>query len=349
MTLRASTILAECSDVLVALRGDDVSISGLGSAECCKPGDLVFVDRPEFMAVPVERGVAVFCAPQKIADQLPASGITILIASDITMARACIAQRYFDRDLRPADEPPRHPDAVIHETAEVADSAWIGPGAVVGARVVIGPGSVLLAGVIVEHDARIGTNVTLHPGVVVGFACTLGDDVIVQAGTVIGSEGFGFAQDKQRKHHRIPQLGNVCVADRVRIGANCCIDRGTHGATSIGAGSILDNLCHVAHNVQIGEDCILTAMLCVAGSTKIGNRVVTSGQVGIIDHLTIGDDVYLLHRAGVTQDVKAPGAYAGVPLLPLKEHIKSQAQLRRLNKMREQIKSLEERLRRLEG
>ena len=349
MTVRASDIATTCPDVVTERRGDDTEIAGLGSGEHCGPGDLVFVDRAEFVAVPKERGVAAVVTTPELAEQFTDAPMAVLIAPQIKLARARISQSFFDRDLRPEGEPRIHPDATIHDTASVAESAWVGAGAVVGARAEIGADAVLLDGVVVEHDARVGARSTLHPNVVLGFECAIGEDSIVQAGTVLGSEGFGFAQDKSRKNHRIPQLGNVVVGSRVRIGANCCIDRGTHGSTRIGDGTIIDNLCHIAHNVDIGEDCILTAMLCVAGSTKIGNRVVTSGQVGIIDHLTIGDDVYLVHRAGVTSDVKKPGAYGGVPLLPLKEHMKSQVGIRRLAQMRDQIRNLEQRLDQLEG
>ena len=106
------------------------------------------------------------------------------------------------------------------------------------------------------------------------------------------------------------------MEDRVRVGAQTCIDRAAYGVTRIGAGTKIDNLCHIAHSVDVGEDCLLTAMLCVAGSTKIGDRVMTSGQTGILGHLNICDDVILVQRAGVTQDIREPGMYGGTPVQP---------------------------------
>jgi UDP-3-O-[3-hydroxymyristoyl] glucosamine N-acyltransferase len=198
-----------------------------------------------------------------------------------------------------------------------------------------------MAGAVVEHDAQIGRNVVMHPNAVVGYGCTVGDDVVIGGGAVIGSEGDGFAQDARGRSHAIPQTGNVVLEDRVRVGANCCIDRAAYGSTRIGAGTKLDNLCHIAHNVQIGEDCLLTSMFCVAGSTTIGNRVMASGQSGAIDHLTICDDVVLVHRAGVTTSIDQPGAYAGLPAQPLKEYTRNTAVFRMLGDLRQRLLALE--------
>ena len=159
--------------------------------------------------------------------------------------------------------------------------------------------------------------------------------------SVIGSEGFGFAQDSSRRSHAIPQTGIVVIGDRVRIGANNCIDRATYAETRIGAGTKFDNLCHVAHNVSIGEDCLLTAMLCVAGSSKIGNRVITSGQTGIIDHVEICDDVVLVHRAGVVKNIDQPGVHASLPAQPLDEYLKNTAVTRTGPALRKRVADLE--------
>jgi UDP-3-O-[3-hydroxymyristoyl] glucosamine N-acyltransferase len=133
----------------------------------------------------------------------------------------------------------------------------------------------------------------------------------------------------------------VVLGDRVRVGANCCIDRAAYRTTRIGAGTKLDNLCHVAHNVQIGEDCLLTSMFCVAGSTTIGNRVMASGQTGVSDHVRICDDVVLVHRAGVTGEIDQPGTYAGLPVQPLKEYLRNTAVFRLLGELRQRLLAVE--------
>ena len=143
------------------------------------------------------------------------------------------------------------------------------------------------------------------------------------------------------KSHPIPQTGNVVLGDRVRVGANCCIDRAAYRTTRIGAGTKLDNLCRIAHNVQIGEDCLLTSMFCVAGSTTIGNRVISSGQTGVLDHVQVCDDVVLVHRAGVTGDIDQPGTYAGLPVQPLKDYLRNTAVVRLLGELRQRLLALE--------
>jgi len=338
------------SGLLQEMTGDDVAIERVSSAEHCSSHDLVFVDREAFAKPVLDGGAAaVITEVALVAAFAEAPRMAVLTTANVPLARALVTQRFFDRELRPEGTPRIDPSAVIDDSAKVAGSARIGANAFVGAGASVGEDAVILANAVVEERAVIGDRTVIHPGVVVGFECEIGSDTIIRAGTIIGSEGFGFAQDEKRHNHRIPQLGNVVIGDRVVIGANCCLNRGTHGATRVGAGTIMDNLCHVAHNVEIGEDCILTAMLCVGGSTTIGKRVMTSGQVGILDHITIADDVALVQRAGVSQDIKAPGPYAGTPLMPLKDYIKSQAAIRRLASMRDKIKRFEKRIAALES
>jgi len=197
--------------------------------------------------------------------------------------------------------------------------------------------------VVIEHDVQIGNDTVVHPNAVIGYGCIVGHESDIGSGVVIGSEGFGFAWDKTGKTYTIPQTGIVILEDRVRLGANCCIDRAAYRTTRIGTGTKLDNLCHVGHNVQIGENCLLTSMFCVAGSTTIGNRVMASGQTGILDHMKICDDVVLVHRAGVTGDIEKPGVYAGLPVQPLKEYLRNTAVFRILSEMRQRLLTLERR------
>ncbi len=345
MTIQASTLFEEFrqSGLLQEMTGEDVLIEGVSAVEDCRPGTLVFVEREEFVKPALEGGAAaVITSPELAAAFKDASGIALLISADPKLARALVTQRFFDREFQTAGTPYIDPTAVVAASARVGGNAYVGPGARIGENTVV------LANAVIEERAVIGDRTVIHPGVVIGYECEIGNDVIIRAGTKIGPEGFGFAQDDTHRSHRIPHMGRVVIEEHVVIGANCCIDRGTHGATRVGSGTIIDNLCHIAHNVEIGENCILTAMLCVAGSTKIGKRVITSGQTGILDHVTITDDVMLLQRAGVAHDIKKPGVYAGAPLMLLKDNIKSQAMIRRLASMRDTIKQLEERIAALE-
>jgi len=198
-----------------------------------------------------------------------------------------------------------------------------------------------MANAVIESNAVIKGNVRIHPNAVIGWECEIGKDCLIFSNTVIGAEGYGYAQDEKFNHYRNPQTGNVVIGDKVTIGAGCTIDRGTYGSTVIGNGTIFDNQCHVAHNVQIGENCAIIAGFLCAGSTVIGDRVVASGQTMIKDHLNICSDVIFVHRAGVVKDVTEPGTYAGSPILPMKDYVVSNAIYGDLGSIRKQLMELE--------
>jgi UDP-3-O-[3-hydroxymyristoyl] glucosamine N-acyltransferase len=317
-------------------------LSRVAALEECRAGDLVFMDkaagaehvrarRPAAVVTTAALGATLQCEPDTV----------VLIARNVPLMHALIKQKYAGRDYTASGWECVHPSAVIHPTALLDPSVIVEPRVVIGRNVRIGAGSRIMAGVVIENDAVLGENCFVHPSVVIGYGCLVGNDVEIGSGSVIGSEGFGFAQDAMRKSHGIPQTGIVVIGDRVRIGANNCIDRATYRETRIGAGTKFDNLCHVAHNVTIGEDCLLTAMLCVAGSTRIGNRVTTSGQTGISDHVDICDDVVLVHRAGVVKNIVAAGVHAALPAQPLDLYLKNTAAARTGNDLRKRVAELE--------
>jgi UDP-3-O-[3-hydroxymyristoyl] glucosamine N-acyltransferase len=337
----------KATGILVDRTGPDVTIERAAAVEACGPGDLVFADAEAYLEPILQRKPAAVVTRPDFAVRLP--GLAVVTAKNVRLAQAHILQRYFDRDVRNEGWPRVHPSAVVHDTASVPPSVTIGPNAVVGAGARVGERCVLLAGASIEREAALGEDTVVHPNAVIGWGCEIGRRCTIKAGSVIGSEGFGFAQDEKRRNHRVPQLGRVVIEDDVVVGAACCIDRAAFGDTRIGAGTVLDNLCHIAHNVKIGEDCILTAMLCIAGSTTLGDRVITSGMTGILDHVRICDDVVLVQRAGVANDIKQPGTYAGAPIQPIKTYMKNQALVRRLTDMRSEMRDLKRRLDALEA
>ncbi|NJM09539.1 MAG: UDP-3-O-(3-hydroxymyristoyl)glucosamine N-acyltransferase [Bdellovibrionaceae bacterium] len=333
---KSNGVLLECS-------GDSSTvITRISAVEDCGPGDLVFMDKMDyFEIVHCRRPSAVVTTPALRAAIPATDTLTILTASNVGLAHALIKKRYGDRDFGLSGWTGIHPSSVVHETAIIGEGTIIEPKAVIGPRVVIGRNSRIMSGVVIESDVVIGDETVIHPNVVIGWSCRIGNQADIGSGSVIGSEGYGFAQDAKRKSYPIPQTGIVVIEDRVRVGANNCIDRATYKETRIGAGTKLDNLCHVAHNVQIGQDCLLTSMFCVAGSTTIGDRVIASGQTGILDHMKICNDVVLLHRAGVTKDIEQPGAYAGLPHQPLSDYMKNMAAFRTIGELRKRLSQLE--------
>jgi UDP-3-O-[3-hydroxymyristoyl] glucosamine N-acyltransferase len=212
----------------------------------------------------------------------------------------------------------RHPTAVIDPTARIGDGVTVGPHVVIGREVEIGARSVVHAGTVIMDRAVLGEDCVLYPRVVVREDCVLGHRVILQPGVVIGGDGYGFVP-REGHHHKVPQLGNVVLADDVEVGANSTIDRGRFTATRVGRGTKIDNLVMVAHNVQIGEDCLIVAQTGISGSSRLGDRVTLAGQVGVIGHLDICSDVTVLGKSVVAKHVLRPGVYAGNPVRPAEQ------------------------------
>ncbi len=227
-------------------------------------------------------------------------------------------------------------DPSIHSFVTVADGARIGD------RVTLHPGVFVGKGSVVDDDSVI------HPQVSVGDRVTIGKRVIIHAGTVLGSDGFGFVTEGGR-HHKIPQVGGVVIEDDVELGGNCTIDRATLGNTLIRKGTKLDNQVHVAHNVTIGEHCLIAGQVGIAGSTTIGSYVVFGGQVGVKDHTTVGDRVMAGGKAVITQNVEPGAVIAGFYAMPIRDWLKVQAILPKLPEMKKLIASLEKQVQELKS
>lgn len=240
-----------------------------------------------------------------------------------------------------------HPTAIIDPSARIGDDAAVMPYAFIGKNVEIGRGVTIYPNVFIGDHVKIGDGTVLYPGAVIHENCVLGKRNVIRAHAVIGGEGFGFATEKGI-HTRIPQIGNVILGDDVEIGACTCIDNATLGATKVGRGTKIDNLVHLGHNVEIGEDCFLIAQTGIAGSTKAGNHVIFAGQTGCTGHITIGDNAVFAGKSGITGNVKGNAIYAGFPARPHMEWSRTQVYLKHLPEMAKTVKALQKKIAELE-
>jgi len=238
--------------------------------------------------------------------------------------------------------PPRpgvDPEARVGRGCEIDAAAAVLAGARIGDGCRIGARTRVHSGVVIGEECRIGSDAILYPNVTLYPRTVLGDRVIVHGGAVIGSDGFGFAREGA-EYRKIPQVGWVEVGDDVEIGANSTIDRGTFGATRIGRGTKIDNLVQVAHNVQVGEHCILVAQSGVAGSTRLGRGVMLAGQSGVAGHLEIGDEVRVGAKSAVLDDVEAGSFVVGHPAADHRQWKRMQAALRRLPEVLRRLRAV---------
>ncbi len=324
------------------LAGDPgVEIDHVAPIDQAGPGSITFVANPKYLSKLQDcQATAVILAP----------GIESPIENLIICKNPYLAFARILTHLHVPDLPELGilAGATVADSAQIDQSVTIYPGCVVGERVRIGSGTTLYPGVVIYDDVLIGEKCILHANTVVRERCRLGDRVILQPGAIIGSDGFGFAPDGQ-SYYKIPQVGIVVLEDDVEIGAATCVDRAAMGETLVGRGTKLDNLVQIAHNVRIGEDCIIVSQVGIAGSTQVGNHCTFGGQTAIAGHLKIGENVMIGARGGAAGNVEPNQVMSGAPLLPHKQWQKAAMTFGKLPEMRKDMQLMKKRLEELEA
>jgi UDP-3-O-[3-hydroxymyristoyl] glucosamine N-acyltransferase len=333
--------LGEYANLLSAeLRGDPATpIERIASIDDVDERTITFAVDEVYLRDALSSRAAAVLTERAFADKLTLVRKPLLLVPS-TRAALSIVLRTLERP-RPVG-PFRHPSAVIDPSALVAEDAYIGPLVSIGAGASVGSQTVLLNGVVIGAEARIGTRGLFHPRSMLLDQCIAGDDVVLQAGAVVGSDGFGyvFIDGGFRK---IPQVGIVELGDGVEIGANTCIDRAQTGATRIGPGTKIDNLLQIAHNVHIGANCAFAAQTGIAGSTTIGDYVMVGGKTAINGHIRIGSGVKVRGDSQVWRDVPDGVSISGSPAQDHREELRLQVRLKHLNNLFERVDALEKR------
>ena len=276
--------------------------------------------------------------------EYPAGNNTLVLVENPRLAFSKLLELFHPRQ---SVQQGIHSTAVVDESAKIGENTAVMAYAVIGKNVRIGAGSVIYPYVFIGDNVTIGANAAIYPGAVIMENTVMGDNAVIRAHAVIGGEGFGFAT-KDGKHTRIPQIGNVTIGDDVEIGACTTIDNGTLGSTKVGRGTKIDNLVHLGHNVEIGEDCFVIAQTGIAGSTKVGNHVTFAGQTGCTGHITIGDNVTFAGKSGIVGNVASNTVNAGFPARPHIEWSRTQVYIKKLPDLAKTVKALEKRIAELE-
>ena len=233
------------------------------------------------------------------------------------------------------------PAATIDPQAELGKQCYIGAQTIIQAGSFIGDQSTIHPQVYIGKNVQIGKQTIIYPGVQILDGTEIGDRCIIHSGTVIGSDGFGFAPQKDGSYQKIPQLGTVWIGNDVEIGANCTIDRATLGETKVGHGVKLDNQIQVAHNAEIGDHTVIAAQSGVAGSAKVGKYCVIGGQVGVVGHIEVGDHVQIQGQSGVSSNIPSNMAIQGTPAFSYKDYSRSYIYFKKLPDIIKKIESLE--------
>jgi UDP-3-O-[3-hydroxymyristoyl] glucosamine N-acyltransferase len=335
--------LAEQSFSKIEQGDENIEIKSAAGLDIAHAGEVTFLANPKYTPQIQETKASAIFLNENV--EIARTDIAVLRAKDAYLAYTRALRLFFPA---PAINASIHPSAVIHETAFVADDVEISANVVVGANCKIESGVKIFPNATVYEGASIGKNSVIHSGVSVRENCEIGARCIVHNNSTVGSDGFGYAKDEEKRWLKIPQVGRVVLEDDVEIGANTAIDCASVGETRIKRGAKIDNLVQIGHSCTVEEDALICSQTGLAGSSVIGKRVILAGQVGIAGHLRVGDDVVVTAKSATSHDVEDGKIISGVPAFDNRDWLRSTAAFRRLGEMARTIRDLEKRLAELE-
>ena len=293
----------------VAEGDDDINITGLSGIESARLGDLTFAVDEAHLTDAEKSDVS--CV---LTDGfLRKSTKPLIRVKNPKLSFLIIYNNFHTQERKNAFV---HSTAVVSTSARIGNNVWIGAGVVVEDGVTIGDHVIIESNSVVKKNSEIGSFCHIYPNVTLYENIKIRKNVVLHAGAVIGSDGFGYVKDGG-KIYKFPQLGSVTIEDNVEIGANTTVDRGSLSDTVIGAGTKIDNICQIAHNVKIGKNVLIAAQCGISGSTVIGNDVTMGGQAGVIDNITIGDNVTIGAKSAVIGDIEKGSVVWGIPARPI--------------------------------
>lgn len=338
--------IAQLLDGIV--EGDaSATVSGLSKIEEGKTGSLSFLSNPKYepYIYTTDSSICIVNDSFHPTKPLP-SALTLIKVKD---AYACFAKllSVYQASMRKA--PGIEQPSFIDPTATIGADVYIGAFVYVGAHATIGNGCAIYPNTYIGQGTTVGENSTLFSGVQIYDNMHIGSHCIIHAGVVIGSDGFGFAPNEQGVYDKVPQIGNVVIEDHVEIGANTTIDRATMGSTRIKSGVKIDNLCQIAHNVEVGEHTALAAQVGIAGSAKLGKHIMVGGQTGISGHLQIADKTKIVAQSGIPSTVKETDTLMGTPAIPINDFKRSYIGFRKLPEMMRELSQLRKEINELKG
>lgn len=324
------------------LVGDpEIRISGIAGLEDAREGQLAFLANPKYLPLLDKTLASAVITGPDVRSRTKNLIHSLNPSTAFSKAAALFVTGQYSRIQG------IHPSAVIGTDVRLGAEVSIGPHVVIENEVSIGSRSVINAGSFVGCGSSVGDDCVIYPNVTISHQTRIGDRVVIHSGTVIGSDGFGY-EWIDGKHQKIPQIGNVVIEDDVEIGANVTVDRARFNQTRIGRGTKIDNLVQIAHNVIIGENCIIVAQVAISGSTRLEDGVILAGQVGVAGHLTIGKNAVVGAQSGVSKSLPGHQSYFGYPAKPMAQAKRLQAAQARLTRYIDQIFQLQRRIEEIE-